>query len=189
MMRLTETDIEAVQEIPIMEQVVNIIVVPSGPVMQREEPKTVPVKTGRLSKNSSRALKEATETLQQELLSDYLFVLTSDLTCMLYKFSHDKGVSLTSTGSIADLTGSRREPPFSLFVDPKSRFIALLLYENTLKIIPLGKQDDVVVLKNSFNVRIRHPEVHKILSLQQDELGMIGDGTIAVLYQEQVDSK
>lgn len=108
---------------------------------------------------------------------------------MLYKFTPENGVVLVSTGTIADAAGSKREPPYSMFVDQKSRFIALLLYENTVKIIPVGKQEDNLVLRNSFSVRIRHPEVHKILNINNDDLGNQGDGIIAVLYQEQSNAR
>lgn len=89
---------------------------PSAPVlMQREEVKQAPPRTGRLSKNSARAKEPEPE--QQVSPSDYLFVLTTDFTCMLYKFTPDKGTVLVSTGSIADAAGSKREAPYSMFVD------------------------------------------------------------------------
>ena len=58
-----------------------------------------------------------------------------------------------------------------------------MLYENTVKIIPLEKEGESVVMKNSFNMRIRHPEAHKILPIYQEgELGNTSDGAIAVFY-------
>jgi hypothetical protein len=74
-----------------------------------------------------------------------------------------------SVGDLTEQNWQKKEAPYSVFVDPKSRYIALMLYENNIKIIPLGRENDEVVLRNSFNLRIRHPEAHQILPFFQDE--------------------
>ena len=59
-----------------------------------------------------------------------------------------------------------------------------MLYENTVKIVPLKKEEGNIVLKNPFNIRIRHPEAQLLIPLHLDD--KVSDGTIAVFYQQQV---
>lgn len=56
-----------------------------------------------------------------------------------------------------------------------------MLYENTVKIVPLKKEEGNIVLKNPFNIRIRHPEAQLLIPLYLDD--KVSDGTIAVFYQ------
>ena len=65
-MRLTESDIELVQEIPVQDQVVSILKVPTGPVFERESKIVAQApKSGRLSKNSVKAAAEIAQGQQQ----------------------------------------------------------------------------------------------------------------------------
>jgi len=56
-------------------------------------------------------------------------------------FTHDpkNGIQCLSTGNISDLTGQKREPPYSVFLGANGKYIGLMLYENIVKIIPLVK--------------------------------------------------
>jgi hypothetical protein len=89
-MRLTEDDIELMYQINISEQIVAILKVPSEPFYEKE--KDV-MGSGRLSagQKSSRLRKNALESEEKTAKkippSDYLFVLTSNFKCILYKHS------------------------------------------------------------------------------------------------------
>lgn len=109
-----------------------------------------------------------------------MFILTSDFNCLLYKHSVEEGTyQLQSSGNISENIGQKREPHYSIFVG--SKYIALMLYENTVKIVPLKKEEGNIVLKNPFNIRIRHPEAQLLIPLHLDD--KVSDGTIAVFYQ------
>jgi hypothetical protein len=53
-----------------------------------------------------------------------------------------------------------------LFLGANKRYIALMLADNALKIIPLVKNPQTKVqLSAAFNVRIRHPEINQIFPM------------------------
>lgn len=65
-------------------------------------------------------------------------------------------------------TGEKRERPYSIFVDNDSKFIAMMLYENVIKIIPLVHKADSVYplqLSNAINLRIKHSDVADVIQL------------------------
>ncbi len=87
-LRLTDDDIESMYEIPINEQIVAILKVPSEPFAEKEKEmmgrQSAGQKAGRLKKNAVELEEKAAKKLQP---SDYLFVLTSNFKCILYKHS------------------------------------------------------------------------------------------------------
>lgn len=58
---------------------------------------------------------------------------------MLLSYEKKNGYQCLSTGNISDLTGQRREPPYSVFLGANNKYIGLMLYENIVKIIPIVK--------------------------------------------------
>lgn len=97
---------------------------------------------------------------------DMLFVLTSTFNSILYKFTTDQGFVVQSQGKIADVNGIKREAPYPCFVGANGKNICMILYDNIIKVIPLaGKDQEAVHLQNSFNIKIRHPEVHWCMPL------------------------
>eukprot|EP00347_Sterkiella_histriomuscorum_P011081 403373826 len=164
-MKIIDNDIEDFYEIPINDQIVQILKVPSDPFNE---------KAGKIQIGGSANKK----------VQDYIFVLTADFNCLLFAHDTKQGIVCLSTGNISDVTGQKREPPYSVFLGSDGRYIGLMLYENIIKIIPLVKgQNGKLALSNAFNVRIKHPEAHQIIPLLDDEQN--GHSAIAVFYQQQ----
>jgi hypothetical protein len=125
-------------EIPLHYQIVNIVKVSTKDFIDSPSAATTEtkVKAGRLSKNSARAAAVPAEIEQPY---DMLFILTGEFTFYFYKHSHREGLCLVSTGCLVDVIGQKREHPYSVVVGAKNKFIALNLYENMVKIIPVEK--------------------------------------------------
>lgn len=111
-----------------------------------------------------------------------LFILTSDFTFYLYKHSAKEGLTLINSHSLKDPIAQRRDPPYSVVLGAKSKFLALNLYENMVKVIPIEKSGGVVQATSTFNLRIRHPEAISFIPLHQDEL--VHDGPLMVFYKQ-----
>ncbi|CDW78610.1 dna damage-binding protein 1 [Stylonychia lemnae] len=166
-MKLTETDIEEIYTIPINDQIVSILRISSDCILEKAGKPMI----GKDPKSDKKA-------------QDFLFVLTAEYNCLLFAHDHKQGIHCISTGNIQDITGQKREPPYSVFLGSNGKYIGLMLYENIIKVIPLVKsQNNKIALSNAFNVRIRHPEAHQIIPLMEDD--QPGSSTLAVFYQQQ----
>ena len=168
-MKLTANDIEMLYELPINDQIIAILKVPTEPILGKE-------KAGRIL---------AANEVQEKNSQDLLFILTADFNCMLLSHCNKQGLTTLSTGNISDLTGQKREPPYSVFLGSNGKYIGLMLYENIIKIIPIVKQGNKISLSNAFNVRIRHPEAHQVIPLFEDE-SAAGNSALSVFYQQQI---
>lgn len=99
-MRLTEDDIELMYDIPINEQVISILKVPSEPFAEKEKEPVMAPTSGRQSagaQKGARLRKNAAGESEGNAAkkippSDYLFVLTSNFKCILYKHSAEMGL-------------------------------------------------------------------------------------------------
>jgi len=60
---------------------------------------------------------------------------------VLYKFvpGTETGLTVQSQGKLPDQFGSRREPPYSVFLSSTGKSIVMMLYENIIKILPVTK--------------------------------------------------
>lgn len=105
-------------------------------------PVPVPKQVSRLVKNRDAATTQIEAT--QMTNTDYLFVLTKNFNCALLYYSQAKNsVEVISRGNLEEKgTGEKRERPYPIFVGSESKFIALMLYENVIKIIPLVRKTD-----------------------------------------------
>lgn len=95
---------------------------------------------------------------------DYLFLITNNFNCALLCFS--KGsmeIEVVSRGNIAEkLIHERKEPPYPIFLGQSGTYIALMLYHNLLKIVPLVKSSYAnyyCSLTHATSVRVRHSNV------------------------------
>lgn len=76
---------------------------------------------------------------QDQAAPDYLFILTDSFHLALLAFNQETHkMEVVSRGNVAEKTnGEKREPPYSIFLGQECSFVALMLYENVLKVIPL----------------------------------------------------
>ena len=80
------------------------------------------------------------DTYPEYLHTDFLFVLTQGLHCLLLGFNKDKQkVELVSKGHLKDKNCIDIDPPYSLFLACNDRCIAMMVHQNLLKVIPLVK--------------------------------------------------
>ena len=71
-----------------------------------------------------------------------------------------------------------------MFVGQDSKFIALMLYDNVIKIVPIVTKNDspfAILLSTAFNLRVRHSDVSDIIPLFNDRVET--EPVFAVLYQ------
>ena len=70
---------------------------------------------------------------------DYLFVLTQSFYCALLAYNSEKNrIEVISRGNFSEkVSVERKEPPYPTFLAEDHSFIALMLFENIIKIIPL----------------------------------------------------
>ena len=103
----------------------------------------------------------------QYLNNEFLFVLTQGLHCLLLGFNKKtQRAELISKGYLKDVNCVPREPPYPLFLGPNKKYIALMLSENVLKVIPLVRNAQTKIqLSAAINMRIRHPDVNQIIPL------------------------
>ena len=183
-MRLTEDDIETLLEVPIYEQIVGILRVPTEAFFEKDQQpsgRQSGSKGHRLKKNASIEDKDLPQ--DSKLPSDMIFVLTSNFKCVLYRYSPESGISIASEGNIADTLSQPKEPPFSMFIGTSGKCICMMLYDNILKVIPLsGKDHRSVKLQNSFNIRLKHTEAHQITPMFGDLTQ--SDSTVGVFYYQ-----
>jgi hypothetical protein len=69
-------------------------------------------------------------------------------------------------------------------VGQDNKFIALMLYDNVIKIVPIVTKNDspfAILLSSAFNLRVRHSDVSDIIPLYNDKIET--DPVFAVLYQ------
>jgi hypothetical protein len=102
-----------------------------------------------------------------------LFVLTQGLHCLLLGFNKKtQRAELISKGYLKEQNQVQRDPPYPLFVGPNKKYIALMLADNCLKIIPLVRNINTKLqLSAAFNVRIMHPEIAQIIPIQNLKSG------------------
>ena len=105
------------------------------------------------------------------LETDFLFVLTKGLHCLLLGFNKDKQkTELISKGYLRDRNSIELDPPYSMFLACDGKAIAMMIHTNLLKVIPIVRNSKTkIVLSQAFNVRIRHPEVNLIIPLSQHD--------------------
>ena len=115
---------------------------------------------------------------------DMLFVITMELNILLYRHNAKTGLELLSMGSVADTIGERREAPFSFAVGPKFKYIAVMIYDSLIKIIPteFDPVKGTKTLKNCFSMKVKHSNVHSLSLFSQDD-SYSGDGQFGVFYQ------
>lgn len=103
----------------------------------------------------------------QYLQTDFLFVLTKGLHCLLLGFNKKtQKAELISKGYLRDKNSIDIQPPYSLFLTSNEKYIAMMVQLNVLKIIPIVHNSNTkIVLSQAFNVRIRHPEVNLVVPL------------------------
>lgn len=178
-MRLSEDDLELMYDITVHDQIMNIVKVSTEPFIGIGEPLQVQ-KAGRLSKNSAKAA----QVQEIEQSYDMVFILTVELGFLFYRHHSKDGLTLMSEGSLVDIIGSKRDAPFDVVVGPKSRFLALMIYDNTVKILPIEKVNGVIQIAQPFNLKIRYPEALSIMPYYQEE--QVLDGPLLVFYKQQV---
>ena len=85
-------------EIPVNEQIVNVLRVPTSPFVSKESiTPGKPQKAGRLKKNSMIGESAAPEELiDSQNPADMLFVLTSNFNSILYKYTTENGFYVQS---------------------------------------------------------------------------------------------
>jgi hypothetical protein len=116
--------------------------------------------------NQTKRKRDIDMALDSTQTQDYLFVLTDNFNCCLlcYNVINNK-IDVVSRGCLSEKgTGERRERPYPIIVD--HRFIAVMLYDNVIKIIPLVHKSDspfAVQLSNALNLRVRHSEVNDVI--------------------------
>lgn len=93
-------------------------------------------------------------------------------------------IDVVSRGSLSEKgNGDRRQGPFPIFVGQDNKFIALMLYDNVIKIVPIVTKNDspfAILLSTAFNLRVRHSDVSDIIPLYNDRVE--SDPVFAVLY-------
>lgn len=88
-----------------------------------------------------------------------------------------------SSHSLADSNMIPREPPYSVVLGAKGNFLAINLYENIVKIIPLEWTPAGIQATQPFNVRVRCPEAISLMPLCLEEI--VHDGPVMIFYRQQ----
>ena len=111
------------------------------------------------------------EQEEDEETPDYLFVITQGFNVAL--ICHNvvsNSLEVVSRGKIAEMMHERKDPPYPIFLGQTGNFIALMLYHNIIKVIPLVRQDSsnghAVVLTHAMNIRVRHSNVLQVIPLE-----------------------
>ena len=122
---------------------------------------------------------------QEQPQPDYLFVLTQSFNCALIMYSPmGNRIDVVSRGCLSEKgNGDRRQAPYPIFVGQDNKFIALMLYDNVIKIVPIVTKHDspfAILLSTAFNLRVRHSDVSDIIPLYNDRIE--SDPVFAVLY-------
>ena len=61
---------------------------------------------------------------------------------------------------MVDSNSIMRDPPYKAFLTNNGKAIAIMLYENALKVIPVNRKP--VQLGNAFNIRLMQPEIMQV---------------------------
>ena len=135
--------------------------------------------------NRKREIDQALDQDHPSNQVDYLFVLTQSFNCALIMYSPtSQRIDVVSRGCLSEKgNGDRRQGPFPIFVGQDSKFIALMLYDNVIKIVPIATKNDspfAIVLSTAFNLRVRHSDVSDIIPLYNDRVET--EPVFAVLY-------
>ena len=73
---------------------------------------------------------------------DYLFIVTQGFNVALLNHNvSNNSIDVVSRGKIAEQMHERKDPPYPIFLGQTGNFIALMLYQNIIKVIPLVAQD------------------------------------------------
>ena len=125
---------------------------------------------------------------EEEESPDYLFVITQGFNVAL--ICHNlvsNSLEVVSRGKIAEMMHERKDPPYPIFLGQTGNFIALMLYHNIIKVIPLVRTDASaghhVVLSHAMNIRVRHSNVLQVIPLEQ-ELNSESTPSFGILYQK-----
>ena len=153
------------------DKIIDVLAVPSGKFAHRQAKQdSLAQKGGSRKRIDVEQLMEDEENIIEEakLTPEYLFVLTDSFHCALLAYNQTQhSLEVVSRGNVAEKSnGERREPPYSVFLGEGGAFVALMLYENVLKVIPLVAHDGgrhLMQLTNAINVRIRHSEVSQVV--------------------------
>jgi len=86
-----------------------------------------------MAKISTAPLKRAGSYSKEK---DLLFLLFQGYSCCVLSF-RDELAYTVAHGNISEAAGTKLEGPPTILVDPHSQFVALYLYENTLKIMAI----------------------------------------------------
>ena len=71
---------------------------------------------------------------------DYLFIITQGFNVALVCHNQaNNNLEVVSRGKIAEMMHERKDPPYPIFLGQTGNFIALMLYHNIIKVIPLVK--------------------------------------------------
>ena len=100
-------------------------------------------------------------------------MLTSALNCCLIDCSESNGIGIVSYGNISDSIGQKRdEADYSIMLSSHKNYVAALVYENVVKIIPIvsAPNSKGLMLEKVFNVRVRHANSMLILPLFNYEI-------------------
>ena len=103
------------------------------------------------------------------LNTDFIFVLTKNLYCLLIGFNKEKRkAELISKGHLKDRNCLDLDPPYSCFLSCNNKCIIMMIHQNLLKVIPIVRNAKTKIqLSQSFNVRIKHPDVSLIVPMAQ----------------------
>ena len=107
---------------------------------------------------------------EEEEAPDYLFVITQGFNVALLCHNlANNNIEVVSRGKIAEMMHERKDPPYPIFLGQTGNFIALMLYHNIIKVIPLVRQESAghtVVLTHAMNIRVRHSNVLQVIPLE-----------------------
>jgi hypothetical protein len=120
----------------------------------------------------------------EECCPDYIFVLTQSFSCALLAYNKEKNrIDCVSRGNFSEkVSVEKKEPPYPTFLAEDNSFIALMLFENLIKIIPLvPSQEKRLVLANAVNLRVKHSDISAVIPLYSNESAQPQFG---VLYQK-----
>ena len=124
----------------------------------------------------------------EEPAPDYLFIILANFTVALVCFNRrDSRFEVVSRGNISEkVLHDQKDPPYPIFLGQTGKFIALMLYHNILKVIPLVARDDpsapyICSLTHATAVRVCHSNVMQVVPLYQESSAE--QPTFGIVYQ------
>jgi hypothetical protein len=177
------------------DRIIDIIRVPTStakdfkaPFAPKKSAKPAKTSRGRRSieeEDMEQDIQETQAVRQDESTADYIFVLTQSFQCALLAYNSERNrIEVVSKGNFSEKPSvERKEPPYPTFLAEDNSFIALMLFENIIKIIPFipGEGDYRLQLTNAVNLRIRHSDVSAVIPLHNT---FDVNPTFGVLYQK-----